>query len=363
MSFTQYIPSILHPHQIKPVRRRDRPALGTIPRGECMAKIFGAPFPLADQHERAHDRAHLMMKERARLCNDADFVAAARHIKPVKRFHRRLSLAFGRAEGREIMIANQPLRRRVHGRGIEWARRTPRAIAIEREIGPAIFDAIKIMPLDRGEARVKRWRHFFSSDNGDRMRAQVRVKRVAYCIRIALNIQIEMRHLTQRMHARVGAAGALHRELLARKCQNRRDNVPLHGRAIILDLPADERRVVIFDRDLVAWHSTPQLSTALPGTVVPRKNSSTFIGCLPARCNCKMRTAPSRHAIVRWRSSTVPGAPSPSALVVSKSLTRPAPPISHHAPGNGDNPRMWSCTCRHGLFQSMRVSALSILAA
>ena len=137
----------------------------------------------------------------------------------------------------------------------------------------------------------------------------------------------------------------------------------LHRRPVVLALPADERRAVVFDRELVARHG------ALSPRRVPARNaraaqkSSAFIACLPARCNSRMRTAPSPHAIVSASSSTVPGAPAPSPRVVRSTLMRPArPPISHQAPGNGDRPRTWSCTCFHGLRQSMRVSVLVDLA-
>ena len=52
----------------------------------------------------------------------------------------------------------------------------------------------------------------------------------------------------------------------------------------------------------------------------PRRNSSAFIGCLPARCNSRMRIAPSPQAMVSLSSSNVPGAPLPSPLVVRKHL-------------------------------------------
>ena len=49
-------------------------------------------------------------------------------------------------------------------------------------------------------------------------------------------------------------------------------------------------------------------------TGVPRRNSSAVIGCLPARCTCVSRTAPSPQAMVRLSSSTVPGVPASLAF-------------------------------------------------
>ena len=81
-----------------------------------------------------------------------------------------------------------------------------------------------------------------------------------------------------------------------------------------------------------------------------------------------MRTAPSRQATVRSSSITAPGIPEPSPLVERRTFTRSvglpsACGHSNQAPGNGDSPRMWSCTCSQGRAQSMRVSCLSILFA
>ena len=63
----------------------------------------------------------------------------------------------------------------------------------------------------------------------------------------------------------------------------------------------------------------------------------------------------------------------PAAFVVvspvrslARTFTRSGlPPIgsSNQAPGKGERPRMWLCTSRAGREKSMRVSALSILAA
>ena len=96
-----------------------------------------------------------MVQERARRGVDAHLVAVARHVEPIERLHRRLRLAFGDAEGREIVLADQPLRRRVHRLGIERARHAPGARALQREIGAAVDDAVEIVPLPRREARVE----------------------------------------------------------------------------------------------------------------------------------------------------------------------------------------------------------------
>ena len=59
------------------------------------------------------------MQEGTRRSFDVDFVAALADIQPVQRLDRRLGLAFGGAEGGEIMLAHQRLRRMMHRFGIQ----------------------------------------------------------------------------------------------------------------------------------------------------------------------------------------------------------------------------------------------------
>ena len=47
------------------------------------------------------------------------------------------------------------------------------------------------------------------------MRAQMRVERIAHGVGVAVLGEIDMRDLAERVHAGVGAAGALHRRPLA----------------------------------------------------------------------------------------------------------------------------------------------------
>src|ERR1041384_975676 len=193
------------------------------------------------------------------------------------------------------------------------------------------------------------------------MRPQIRIECVAHRVGLALHGEVEMRDLAERMDPGIGAARALHHRLLAAEGLDRRHDDALHRQVLVLQLPADERRSVILDDDLVAWHGC-QLSAAPTLIFAPRRNSSARIGLPPAFCNSTIRTAPVSQAMVRGSSSTVPGAPLPSPRALRSTLTR-SRPNSNHAPGNGARPRTWSWTLFQGLAQSMRVSALSILAA
>src|SRR6516162_10722094 len=166
----------------------------------------------------------------------------------------------------------------------------------------------------------------------------MRVQAVAKPARYEVFGNIAMRDLPKRMHAGIGAAGAMNANLFATDRLDRVFQCALHRRTVFLNLPAAERGAVIFDGELVARH---QLNRAGGLIGVPRRNSSVFIGCLPARCSSTIRKAPCWQATISRSSSSSPGAPAPPAISQRKILTRwtaPSSVISHQAPGNGDNP-------------------------
>ncbi len=66
--------------------------------------------------------------------------------------------------------------------------------------------------------------------------------------------KLDMRNLPERVHAGIGAPGALHVNPLATECRHGRRQDALDRRTIILHLPADESGSVIFDQQFVARH-------------------------------------------------------------------------------------------------------------
>ena len=71
-----------------------------------------------------------------------------------------------------------------------------------------------------------------------------------------------MRDLPERVDAGVGAPRSLHVDDLAAELRHGLFERALHGRTVVLDLPADKRPAVIFDGELVAWHG---LDVTFPG--------------------------------------------------------------------------------------------------
>ena len=230
------------------------PAGGAIARGERRGKVVGGPLALADMHQRANHGAHLVLEERTRRCGDADLLTGARDIEAIERLDRRLGLALGGAKRREIVTADQPLRGRMHRFGVERARHVPRAILIERQVGAPIGNAVKIMPSDGGESRVEVRRGGFGAQDGDALRSQMEIDRVADGFAVPVSGEIDMRDLAKRMHTGIGASGAIDGDALASERGDRLGKNGLHRNSVILRLPADEWRTVIFDGELITGH-------------------------------------------------------------------------------------------------------------
>src|ERR1035437_6637782 len=150
------------------------------------------------------------------------------------------------------------------------------------------------------------------------MRPQMRIQAVALPARHKMSGNVAMRDLAQRMHAGVGAACAMNANVLAADRLDRGFQRALHRGAIVLDLPAAERRAVIFDCQLVAGH---QLSRAGGRRRAPDKKTLAFIGSPPAFCNSRIRIASRPQATVSRSSNNSPGRPSPYASSQRKILT------------------------------------------
>src|SRR5260221_12209043 len=93
------------------------------------------------------------------------------------------------------------------------------------------------------------------------MRPQMRIQAIAKASRNEMFRNVAMRDLRQRMHAGVGAAGTVNANRLAADRLDRGLQRALHRGAIILDLPAAERRAVIFDGEFIAGHIDPVRSS------------------------------------------------------------------------------------------------------
>ena len=81
------------------------------------------------------------------------------------------------------------------------------------------------------------------------------IERVAHGVAVPILGEIDMRDLAERVHAGIGAPGAGDGDALAGEGRDRLGEHALHRGAVVLHLPADKGRAVIFDGELVAGHA------------------------------------------------------------------------------------------------------------
>jgi hypothetical protein len=111
------------------------------------------------------------------------------------------------------------------------------------------------MPPLRRHAGAEAVGHDLGRQDGDRLRPQMRVRRVPDGVGAPIPGEIEMRHLVGRVDAGIGAPGAMHPHRLAGEALDRLLDRLLHRAAVQLPLPARKGRAVIFDDELVARHA------------------------------------------------------------------------------------------------------------
>jgi hypothetical protein len=195
-----------------------------------------------------------VVEKRARLGRDLDLVARPAHVQTVERLFRAFGLAFGRAEGREIVVADQNLRGRMHRVGVEAVMDMPHAAFVEDGPRAPVRDSIKIGALHGRETRVEIGRYLRHVDRSHTGGLQMPVQRVADFQRVPVALEIDVCCLPQRVHARIGAPGGgdFHRMAAEfRECGFQRF---LHRRPVGLTLPADETAAIVFEDQLVARH-------------------------------------------------------------------------------------------------------------
>ena len=170
------------------------------------------------------------------------------------------------------------------------------------------------MPLGRRHARVEIVRHVFRRQDRDRMRAQMRIQPVADGVGLD-RLARDRNARPARAHARRHRCGPRPGSSRARRSASRsRSSIsPCTVSASAWNCQPANGVPSYSIRILVARHDVSR-RRCRRRSAEPRRNSSAFIGCLPARCNSRMRIAPSPQAMVSLSSSTVPGAPLPSPV-------------------------------------------------
>ena len=195
------------------------------------------------------------MQERSRARLEQNLVPVAADVEPVEGADRRFRLALRIAEGGEVVAPDQNAGGRVHGRRVEPRLHPPGLSAFERQRRAAIGDAIAIVAGARAAPRVEIFAHALNAENRHGMGMKQRIEPLAEPERRPVALEIDMRDLAQSVDASVSAPRAMRDRTLSRHGEDRALQRLLDRKAVPLSLPADERRAVIFKRELEARHA------------------------------------------------------------------------------------------------------------
>src|SRR3984957_20161108 len=149
------------------------------------------------------------MQERSGADKKFDPIALAHYFEPIQRAQRRTRLALRVAKRRKVVPSDQQLRRLVHRAGVERVLHKPGAAEFERERRAAVDDAIEVIATNRAAPRVEAVHGRFDLEHRDRTSDEMVVDRLAQAPCAPFPAKIDMRDLPARMHARVGASGAV----------------------------------------------------------------------------------------------------------------------------------------------------------
>ena len=167
---------------------------------------------------------------------------------------RRPRLTFRRAEGREVMLTDQDLRGVVHCSFVKRMHDVPRTAPFQRQGRAPAHDAIEIVPPYRRKSRVKVLGHHVALKNSDGRGPQMMIQCGAYLAGFKRPNEIKMRYLPERMDARICPASTRDADAFRRKFEYRVFERVLNRRAVVLLLPANKRRAVIFEGETKARH-------------------------------------------------------------------------------------------------------------
>src|SRR5690606_19986254 len=158
----------------------------------------------------------------------------------------RFRLALHGAEGTEIVLAEQRLRRQLHALRVQRLAYPGGAARVPARAHPAVEDDVAVTARHGAEAGVEILRHGARPVEVD-IRRQVAVRAQHPAALGADRLGIEMRDLVEGMHAGIGAAGADQFHRMIGNAGKRLLDPLLHAVGMALLLPAAVGAAVVFD--------------------------------------------------------------------------------------------------------------------
>ena len=155
----------------------------------------------------------------------------------------------------EIVPADERAGSLAHRLHVEPLLDPPGAAAIEGQRRAPVDDPIDIEAAAGAAAGVKIVGRAFGLQDRDGVLSEMGVEPLHEPERRPVALEIDVRHLSGGVNASVGPPGTMRDGRLARHAENRLFQRLLDRDAVLLSLPADERRAVIFECELEARHS------------------------------------------------------------------------------------------------------------
>jgi hypothetical protein len=183
---------------------------------------------------------------------DQDEVAVLRDLEAVDEHFRRLLVGLVRCERREVAHADEHGGGGAHRVRVERLLDPPDIGLEERGLAPS--DLVDVAPLDGIVPRVEAVRRLVDRADVDVGRQRV-VEARAQHGRRQVRVELEVRDLSERVHAGVGPAGAVQLELLPpRRVADGAIDFAGDRPRVLLDLPAAVTGAVVFNQQLEARH-------------------------------------------------------------------------------------------------------------
>lgn len=261
--------------QIQAVRRTDRPTGGAVSGVQGGLNIRRRPRPGTNPFESADKTADLIVQKRPGTDIEMVFGAAGRidagDAQVIQCLDRAFGLTNGRAEGGEIVLANQDVCGGLHGRDIKGMFDLPDQPLGMGGRGAAAEDTKEIPPLKRRETGMEIIPDGGAIDNRNGQRFEMVIQCLRQSKRRPVTVHVAMGNLTQTVHACVGAASGGNIVRARFQLGKGRFNSALHRGQANLPLPADKRGTVVFDFQRKTGHGR-DLACA-PGSGNPRRGS------------------------------------------------------------------------------------------
>ena len=218
--------------------------------GEHGFDLRGGKSSVAALHERADDAAAHLVEKAVAADDDGDILAAAFYIAAGEGAHGAFHfVGMIGGKGFEVVFADEQFRGGFHLGEIDRARNVPRAPGEQRVHGVVVPDVIAIFFAARMEAGVEFGGGAFRVQHADVFR-QKGVQRDAKARDGQLVFRLgylKVRDHAERVHAGVGAAGAVEAGLAGEIAGEHGFDFFLHANADLLHLPALVSRAVVGD--------------------------------------------------------------------------------------------------------------------